>query len=94
MGGSVIDADYRRFVSIIFFNFSNRCIEIEKGNRFAQMLFHKIANHPVLGKVENFEDNSQRGERFLGSTGIRYVCRQEHSTSMYLRIYPGTKGMD
>ena len=41
------------------------------------MVFHKIANHLVLREVENFEDNTQRGEGSFGSTGIKYVYRQE-----------------
>ena len=78
IGGRVINADYRRPVSVIFFNFSNRLIEIEKGNRFAQIVFQKVANHPVLREVENFEDNkTQRGEGSFGSTGLKYVCRQD-----------------
>ena len=43
---------------VLFFkNFSNRHTEIEKGSRFAQIVFQKVANHPVLIEVENFEDN-------------------------------------
>ena len=70
-------SDYRGLVSVIFFNFSNRWIEIEKGHGFAQIVFHKTANHPVWREVENFEDNTQRGEGSFRSTGIKYVCRQE-----------------
>ena len=78
VGGGVIDVDYGGPVSVIFFNFSNRHIEIEKGSRFAQIVFQKVANHPVMREVENFEDNkSQRGEGSFGSTGLRYVCRQD-----------------
>ena len=76
VGGGVIDTDYRGPVSVIFFNFSNRHIEIEKGSRFALIVFQKVANHPVLREVENFEDNkTQRGEASFGSTGLKYVCR-------------------
>ena len=56
-GGGVIDAGYRGPVCVIFFNFSNRHTEIEKGSRFAQTVFQKVADHPVLIEVENFEDN-------------------------------------
>ena len=74
----MIDADYRGHVSaIFFFNFSNTCTEIKKGSRFAQIVFHKIANPPGLREVKNFEDNTQRGEESFGSTGIKYFCRQE-----------------
>ena len=79
VGGGVIDADYRGPVSVIFFNFSNRHIEIEKGCRFAQIVFQKVTNHSVLREVQNFEDNkTQRGEGSFGSTGLKkHVCRQD-----------------
>ena len=78
VGGGVIDADYRGPVSVIFFNFSNRHIEIEKGSRFAQIVFQKAANYPVLREVKNFEDNkTQRREASFGSTGLKYICRQD-----------------
>ena len=57
VGGGLIDAGYRGHVSVIFFNFLNRCIEIEKGSRFEQIVFQKVANHAALREVENFEDN-------------------------------------
>ena len=50
---------------------------LEKGSKFAQIVFQKVANHPVLREVENFEDNSQRGEGPFGSTGLKYVCKQD-----------------
>ena len=54
VSGGVTDSDYRGPVSVIFLNFSNKSIEIEKGNRFFQIVFHKIANHPVLREVDKF----------------------------------------
>ena len=69
----MIDADYREPVSVLFFflNFSNRHISFEKDSRFAQIVFQKVANHPVLREAENFEDNkTQRGEGSFGSTGL------------------------
>ena len=68
VSGGVIDSDYRGPVFVIFFNFSNKSIEIEKRNGFCQIVFHKIANHPVLREVDEFEDKSDRGEGSFGST--------------------------
>ena len=59
------------FLFLFFFNFSNRHISFEKDSRFAQIVFQKVANHPVLREAENFEDNkTQRGEGSFGSTGL------------------------
>ena len=67
--------DYRGPVSITFFNFSNRIIEIEKGARFSQIIFQKIATCPKLKEAEKFTDTTRRGEGSFGSTGVKYVCR-------------------
>ena len=42
VGGSVIDSDYRGKVSVVFFNFPNRFIEINEGEQFFQIVFQKI----------------------------------------------------
>ena len=77
VSGGVTDSDYRGPVSVIFLNFSNKSIEIEKGNRFFQIVFHKIANYPVLREVDKFSDKTDRGEGSFGSTNKKYVCRQD-----------------
>ena len=76
VSGGVIDSDYRGPVSVTFFNFSNKSIEIENVRRFCQIVFHKIANHPVLREVDKFEDKTDRGEGSFGSTNKKHVCRQ------------------
>ena len=59
----VIDADYREPIVVPFFNFSDKAINIEKGERFCQVELQKIANHSVLREVDNFdEDKDVRGE--------------------------------
>ena len=77
LSGGVMDFDYRGPVSVIFFNVSNKSIETEKGNRFCQIDFHKIANHPVLREADKFEDKTDRGEGSFGSTNKKHVCRQD-----------------
>ena len=47
VSGGVIDSDYRGPVSVMFFNFSNKSIEIEKGNRFCRTVFHKMRIIPI-----------------------------------------------
>ena len=77
VSGDVIDSDYRGPVSVIFLNFSDKSIEIEKDNRFCQIVFHKIANHPVSREVDKFEDKTDKGKGPFGSTNKKHVCRQD-----------------
>ena len=63
VSGGVIDADYRGPVTIVFFNIFSKFVEIEKGTRFAQIIFQKIAT-PTLR-----ENATQRNTGSLGSTG-------------------------
>ena len=71
VGGCVIDADYKGPVAVIFFNFFEKSVDIGKGDRFCQIFFHKIANHPVLREVDNCEDKTDRGEASSGSTNTK-----------------------
>lgn len=68
-----MDADYIAPVSVILFNFSDRFIHIEKGNRFCQTIFQNIASRPKLAEVERFADTTTRGEGSFGSTGLKNV---------------------
>ena len=73
MGGGGIDADYSGPVSVIFFNFSDRFVHIEKGDRFCQIIFQKIASNPRLVEAEKFTDTTRRGEGSFGSTGWKNI---------------------
>ena len=77
--GGVIDADYREPIAVVFLNFSDKTLVIEKSDKFCQIVFQKTANHPVLREVDNFnEDKTDRGEGSFGSTNkIKHVCRQD-----------------
>ena len=66
VGGGVIDADYRGSVSVIFFNFSDRFIHTEKGDRFCPIIFQKIASILRLTEVEKSTDATKRGESPFG----------------------------
>ena len=76
MRGLVIGSDYRGSVSVIFFNFSQKSIEIDKANRFCQITLHKTANHPVLREVGKFENKTNR-EGSFGSTNKKHVSKQD-----------------
>ena len=58
------------------------------GQEICQIMFQKIANHPVLRKVKNFdEDKTDRGEGSFGSTN-KNVC-----LNMFLKTYPSMSVM-
>lgn len=70
VGGEVIDSDYRGPVAVIFFNFSDRVFEINKGCRLTQIIFQKIATH-TLREVLTFNDRTQRDQGSFGSSGLK-----------------------
>ena len=68
----VIDSDYRGPVFVLFFNFSNKIIEIE-GSPFPQIAFQKCACRS-LREVETFNTRSTlRGQNGFGSTGLNFL---------------------
>ena len=69
IGRYIIGANYRGPIVVLFFNFSDKVVEVGKGERFCQIVFQKIANNPLLREVDNFiEDQTGRGEGSFGST--------------------------
>jgi len=66
--GGVIDSGYRGEIIVIIKNVSNEVINIEKGQKIAQILIQKIKNLDIAeGSVE---DGSARGEGGFGSSGL------------------------
>ena len=88
VSGGAIDSDYRGPVSVIFFNFSNKSIEIEKSNRFFQIAFHKIANHLVLREVVKFKDETDRGARSFGWTNKNMSAGTNFANNYMPRYVP------
>ena len=63
-----IDADYRGEIGVILINLSDSDFEINTGDRIAQMI---IARHETIEwKVVDKLDDSARGDKGFGSTGI------------------------
>ena len=63
-----IDADYRGEIGVILINLSDTDFEINSGDRIAQMI---IAKHEIISwKVVDKLDDSTRGEKGFGSTGV------------------------
>ena len=72
VSAGVIDSNNRGPVCVLFFNFSNNIIEIEKGSRFAQIAFQKCGCSS-LREVETFDARSTlRGQNDFGSTGLKH----------------------
>lgn len=63
-----IDADYRGEVGVILINLSNEDVEIQDGERIAQLVFCKV-EQVELEQVEVLSD-SERGAGGFGSTGV------------------------
>ena len=67
IGGGVVNFDYRGNVSVILINFSSSDVEVNVGDKIAQILFIKPV--PVyFGEVEDFCDTTVRGSEGFGST--------------------------
>tara|TARA_B100001741_G_C16341109_1_gene499541 strand:+ start:185 stop:616 length:432 start_codon:yes stop_codon:yes gene_type:complete len=63
-----IDADYRGEICVILINLSDTDFKINSGDRIAQMI---IAKHEIISwKVVDKLDDSTRGEKGFGSTGV------------------------
>ena len=53
VGGGVIDSDCRGAVLVIFFNYSDDFIQINKEDKFAQIAFLRMANTVVFEESKN-----------------------------------------
>ena len=67
VNAGVIDEDYRGEVKIVLLNPTRNNVEVEKGEKIAQLLLEKIIT-PEVEQVESL-DETVRGENGFGSTG-------------------------
>jgi dUTP pyrophosphatase len=67
IGAGVIDADYRGPIGVVMFNHADEDLQIETGDRVAQLVIEQISMAP-LTEVEELDD-TERGEGGYGSTG-------------------------
>ena len=65
----VIDADYQGPLMMPLWNHSNEPFEIKVGDRVAQMLFVPVI-HADLQVTNSFDEESERGQKGFGSTGL------------------------
>ncbi|MEN9972221.1 MAG: hypothetical protein RIS20_568 [Bacteroidota bacterium] len=64
-----VDADYRGEVGVILINLSDETVDIEDGERIAQMVFCPVQK-VVLEEVTELTE-SERGAGGFGSTGVK-----------------------
>jgi dUTP pyrophosphatase len=67
IGAGVIDSDYRGPVKILLLHNGKETLEIERGDRIAQLILEKITLPEI--EVVAALDNTERGEGGFGSTG-------------------------
>ena len=65
----VIDADYQGPLMMPLWNHSNEPFDIKVGDRVAQMLFVPVI-HADLQVTNSFDEESERGQKGFGSTGL------------------------
>ena len=64
----VVDAGYQGEIVVVMQNLNTTDYIFEKGQKFSQILIHKVEN-PKLVLVKEFDDVSSRGSGGFGSTG-------------------------
>jgi len=69
IGAGVIDRDYRGNVGVVMFNHGDQPLEVEVGDRIAQLVLERIAE-PVVEEVEELPE-TERGSGGFGSTGVK-----------------------
>ena len=69
IGAGVIDADYRGTIGVVMFNHSDIEVNIEKGDRVAQLIIEKINMTPLEEVSLETLNTTERGDGAYGSTG-------------------------
>merc|ERR1719486_411636 len=70
VGAGVVDMDYRGPVGVVLFNLGSEPVEIQRGDRVAQLVLERIAT-PAVVEVADADglDATARGAGGFGSTG-------------------------
>ena len=64
-----IDPNYRGELKVILINLGEKEIEIEKGQKIAQIIFNRVESPKII--EVNELDETERNENGFGSTGLR-----------------------
>merc|ERR1712129_302013 len=79
VGAGVIDADYRGDLGGVLFNLSDKAIEVNKGDRIAQLILERYEWRAQIKEVEDLDD-TKRGAGGYGSTGTK--AKQDEQTKV------------
>ena len=68
-----VDADYRGEIKVILINHSDNAFVVNHGDRIAQAVIASVIgkNFVKLEKVNNIDENTERGSGGFGSTGVK-----------------------
>jgi dUTP pyrophosphatase len=66
-----IDADYRGECNVILMNLGEEDVEFKAGERIAQFVFCDNVVHANFEKVDNFDNETERGAGGFGHTGTK-----------------------
>ena len=64
----IADPGFLGVIKVLLFNLSDKEYIVEKGTRFAQIIFHKTVN--VSFTFESFDFHSERNNKGFGSSGV------------------------
>jgi deoxyuridine 5'-triphosphate nucleotidohydrolase len=73
VGAGVVDKDYRGNLKIVLFSLSDEDFYIKQGDKIAQLV---LESHAILPVIEGNLDDTERGERGFGSTGMRSLVEE------------------
>mmetsp|Transcript_15119 Transcript_15119/g.26190 ORF Transcript_15119/g.26190 Transcript_15119/m.26190 type:complete len:242 (-) Transcript_15119:169-894(-) len=79
VGAGVVDADYRGPVGVVLFNLGEEPLNVQPGDRIAQLILESIVMAPVE-EVEEL-DETVRGSGGFGSTGIESNHKKQRTIS-------------
>lgn len=65
-----VDESYRGEVGVILINLSNEPRVIEPGDRIAQLVFADVTKVSLV-KIEEIDENTERGNKGFGDSGIK-----------------------
>ena len=68
VGAGVIDSGYRGEIKIHLYNYGAHAVDIEKGDRIAQIIIHRV-DYPEFELVDSL-DQTERGTGGFGHTGV------------------------
>jgi len=67
----VVDEDYRGEIIVVLFNSGKKHVHITRGMRIAQLVPIKLAdNEALMTKGDSFEEETERGSKGFGSSGM------------------------